>query len=360
MNIDSQEIKNKQVVRFLVDDRYRLLRHGMLLLGLVALLYFSESLNEHSGTYKFYKASFIYIVFVVMFYVNIYVLVPSFFFKAKYVLYLALLTILVLAGLTFIKSNVLNTYLDPISAVEKSLKHSPVKGMYEGTIITISIMLVTTTVKLLQRWTRDNERIAELRDLTLNMELKELKNQINPHFLFNMLNNVKAMIRIDPDKATTIIIKLSEFLRYQLYENNEEKTLLVSEMNFLSNFMNLEKIRRDNLSIRMQPKTDVRTLNSVFVPPNLFTTFVENAVKHSVDTTGKEAYISISIAVEDKKLHFICTNSKSPDYPVPDKKNSGLGLINIKRRLELLYQGKHHLNITSTSNEYTVDLIIPV
>lgn len=360
MSIDSQEIKNKQVVRFLVDNRYRFLRHAMLLLGLLALLYYSESLSEYSETHRLYRVFSIYIVFIVMFYVNMYVLVPSFFFNAMYLLYLVLLTALVLAGLTFIKSNILNTYLDPLSAVEKPLKHIPVKGMYEGTVITISIMLVTTTVKLLQRWTRDNERIAELRDLTQNMELKELKNQINPHFLFNMLNNVKAMIRIDPDKATTVIIKLSEFLRYQLYENNEEKTLLVSEMNFLSNFMNLEKIRRDNLSISMQSKTDVRTLNSIFVPPNLFTTFVENAVKHSVDATGKDAYISISIEMENKQLHFISTNSKSPDYQVSDKKNSGLGLINIKRRLELLYQGKHHLNITSTDNEYTVDLIIPV
>ena len=360
MNIDSQEIKNKQVVRFLVDNRYRLLRHGILLIGLLALLYYSESLSEYSGVHKFYRVFSIYIVFIVMFYVNMYVLVPSFFFNAKYVLYLVLLTVLVLTGLTFIKSNILNAYLDPLSAVEKPQKHSPVKGMYEGTVITISMMLVTTTVKLLQRWTRDNERIAALRDLTLNMELKELKNQINPHFLFNMLNNVKAMIRIDPDKATTVIIKLSEFLRYQLYENNEERTLLVSEMNFLSNFMNLEKIRRDNLSISIQSKTDVRTLNSVFVPPNLFTTFVENAVKHSVDATGKDAYISISIEVENKKLHFMCTNSKSADYQVSDKKNSGLGLINIKRRLELLYQDKHHLNVASTHNEYTVDLIIPI
>jgi LytS/YehU family sensor histidine kinase len=101
----------------------------------------------------------------------------------------------------------------------------------------------------MQRWTKDNARMAELSNITLNMELNELRNQINPHFLFNMLNNVKALIRTDPEKATTVIMKLSEFLRYQLYENTEEKTSLVTELNFLSNFLNLEKIRRDNLSI---------------------------------------------------------------------------------------------------------------
>jgi LytS/YehU family sensor histidine kinase len=216
-------------------------------------------------------------------------------------------------------------------------------------------------VKLLQRWTKDSERMAELSNITLNMELNELRNQINPHFLFNMLNNVKALIRNDPEKATTVIMKLSEFLRYQLYENTEEKTALVGELNFISNFLNLEKIRRDNLSIGIDNKTDVRSAGAVFIPPNLFTTFVENAVKHSINISGKEAWIRISIAIEDRSLHFMCSNSKDAIASVPtDKKSSGLGLANIKRRLELLYQDKYTLKINATDATYTVNLIIPV
>jgi two-component system, LytTR family, sensor kinase len=202
--------------------------------------------------------------------------------------------------------------------------------------------------------------MAELWKITLNMELNGLRNQINPHFLFNMLNNVKALIRTDPEKATTVIMKLSEFLRYQLYENSEEKTSLVAELNFLSNFLNLEKIRRDNLSINIDTP-EARTMTTVFLPPNLFTTFVENAVKHSVDISSQEAWVKISIAINDGNLHFICSNSKGAVAPVPtDNKNSGLGLANIKRRLELLYAGKHSLEIKSTENEYTVNLTIPV
>ncbi|HMI06370.1 MAG TPA: histidine kinase [Flavobacterium sp.] len=192
------------------------------------------------------------------------------------------------------------------------------------------------------------------------MELNELRNQINPHFLFNMLNNVKALIRSNPEKASAVIIKLSEFLRYQLYENNDEKTFLTSEINFLSNFINLEKIRHEDLSVAIQSKTDKRTLNNIFVPPNLFTTFVENAVKHSVDISGKESYINISIEVENKKLYFVCRNSKNPDYPVSGQNHSGLGLANIKRRLELLYHDTYCLEVTSTEKEYTINLTIPV
>ncbi|GAA5082734.1 hypothetical protein GCM10023210_00410 [Chryseobacterium ginsengisoli] len=233
-------------------------------------------------------------------------------------------------------------------------------GIYEGVLMCIPIILTTTTVKLLQKWIKDSQRITELNNLTLRMELNELRNQINPHFLFNMLNNVKALIRTDPEKATTVIMKLSEFLRYQLYENGEEKTLLTSEIDFLSNFINLEKIRREDLSVDIHVDIEKRTLNSIFIPPNLFTTFVENAVKHSVDINGSEHYIKIKIKMENEKLYFECINSKNNTYSVSDKNYSGLGLVNIKRRLELLYQNTYELDIISTDKEYFVTLIIPV
>jgi len=175
-----------------------------------------------------------------------------------------------------------------------------------------------------------------------------------------MLNNVKALIRTDPEKASTVIIKLSEFLRYQLYENGEEKTLLTSEIEFLSNFINLEKIRRENFSVEINSKTDKRILNSTFIPPNLFTTFVENAIKHSVDISGRESYIKITIEIIDKKLHFTCVNSRNSQFTISDKKYGGLGLVNIKRRLELLYEKTYTLETLSFENEYVVNLIIPV
>ena len=356
MGYNTQDIKNKQVLNFLVEDRYRWARHAALLLGFLALLYMSGFPNQFPGVYKYYSLLSAYVVFILMFYVNIYVLVPSFFFKGRYIIYLALVIILVLAGLETL-GYIMSRYLEPHRIIARPVKFN----RFEGPMISVPVILVTTTVKLLQRWTKDNERMAELRNITLNMELNELRNQINPHFLFNMLNNVKALIRTDPQKASAVIIKLSEFLRYQLYENSEEKTSLVAEMNFLSNFLNLEKVRRDNLSISIDSKTDARTMGTVFVPPNLFTTFVENAVKHSVDISGSAAWVRISVEIDNRSLQFVCSNSKDNSYPPSaDKKNSGLGLANIKRRLELLYPDKHSLEISSTDNEYTVNLTIPI
>ena len=356
MGQDTQHLKDKQVINFLVEGRYRWARHAALLLGFVALLYVAGFPDQFQGIYKYLSLLSTYSIFITMFYVNMYVLVPAFFFKARYVLYLALVILLVIAGLNMI-GYIINNYLEPHRIMVNLTRYN----RFEGIFVSVPVILVTTTVKLLQRWTKDNERMAELSNITLNMELNELRNQINPHFLFNMLNNVKALIRTDPEKAITVIMKLSEFLRYQLYENTEEKTSLVTELNFLSNFLNLEKIRRDNLSISIDNKTDARTTGTVFIPPNLFTTFVENAVKHSVDISDQEVWIRISIAIEDRSLHFMCSNSKGVVIPVPtDKKNSGLGLTNIKRRLELLYPNKHRLEISTSDAVYTVNLIIPV
>jgi LytS/YehU family sensor histidine kinase len=235
------------------------------------------------------------------------------------------------------------------------------RGFYESIVIIIPIILVTTMIKLFQRWMRDNERIRELNNVTFKMELNELRNQINPHFLFNMLNGIKSLVRTDPEKASIVIMKLSEFLRYQLYENNDERTLLKSEINFLSNFLDLETLRRDNLSVKIGSNTSSQTINNVFLPPNLFTTFVENAVKHSVDIHGAESFIEINIDIDDDKLIFNCVNSKDPNYkPSSSEKSSGLGLGNIKRRLELLYDDKHTIDIKTTETKYEINLTIPL
>lgn len=354
-----QGLNNNQVVRFLLDDRYRIFRHLGFLFGFLLLLYNSSFSNHFTGVYKYYCLFSIYFVFVAMFYLNMYVLVPYFFFKARYVLYLIFLTALVVAGLSLIK-NLLLVFLGEQRMGVLSSQQSVITSFYGRVLVTIPCILLTTLVKLFQRWAEDNERISELKSLTLKMELTELRNQISPHFLFNMLNNVKSLIRSNPDKASMVIIELSEFLRYQLYENNQEKTLLSSEVSFLTNFLNLEKIRRDNLTVQIENRTDERLLRNVFVPPNLFTVFVENAVKHSAGVTNNGTQIKISMEVVGNRLHFVCRNSKRPNNFNLNNNNSGLGLANIRRRLELLYPGKHILDLTSKEEEFIVNLTIPV
>ncbi len=352
------EFKETLVMDFLVEDRFRFRRHLLFLFFFFFLIYNTRFWHWYSGVYQYYVLFFVYVVLISMVYINIYLLVPRFFFKTQYITYLVLLVLMGVIGLNVIGYSLRTIFAD--LRVRNIHMENEKGGIYEGILMCIPIILTTTTVKLLQKWISDNKRINELSSLTLNMELNELRNQINPHFLFNMLNNVKALIRTDPSKASVVIVKLSEFLRYQLYENSEEKTLLASEIDFLSNFLNLEKIRRDHFSFEIHTEPDKRTVNSTFIPPNLFTTFVENAVKHSVDMNGGESYVKIVIGMEDRQLLFTCINSRNEGYLASDKKNSGLGLANITRRLELLYNTTFELNIESGDKEYIVNLKIPV
>jgi len=358
MKHDQPELKDTRIIRLIVDDRYRLLRHATLLLGTLAIIFYSNDISLYTGAYKYFRLLSVYATLMILSYINMNILVPRFFFKGRYVLYLVLLLVLVQVVLLL-----LHFSLDAYAASDQPSIRAELaskRRIYDGTIILIPIILVTTMIKLFQRWMRDNERFAELRNITLTMELKELRNQINPHFLFNMLNGIKALVRSDPEKATIVIMKLSEFLRYQLYENDEEKTLLRSEINFLSNFLELEKLRRDHLSVEICSEATPAMVNGVFLPPNLFTTFAENAVKHSVDISGAASYIRIKIEILEGKLHFLCINSTNADYSPSCKKNSGLGLANIKRRLELLYGNHYALETISSENEYTVKLTIPL
>ncbi|RKE82107.1 sensor histidine kinase [Chryseobacterium sp. AG363] len=346
------------VMDFLVEAKYGLRRHLLFLIFFFILIYSARFWHWYSGIYQYYVLFFVYTILIAMVYINIYVLVPRFFFKTKYVTYLALLVLMGVAGLNFIGYG-FKMFFEEFR-VKNILRENEKGGIYEGVLMCIPIIMTTTTIKLLQKWISDNKRINELSNLTLKMELNELRNQINPHFLFNMLNNVKALIRTDPAKASVVLVKLSEFLRYQLYENSEEKTLLTSEIDFLSNFLNLEKIRRDNFSFDIQVNVEKRIMSSIFIPPNLFTTFVENAVKHSVDLSGGESYVEIDINIENKQLYFRCVNSRNAGYVVSDRKNSGLGLANITRRLELLYGDTFDLKVESSDKEYVINLKIPV
>lgn len=382
MKYEHPEVRDTRIFTFIVEDRYRVLRHVVVLVGMLFVIFYSNGLPDYPGAFKYYRLFCVYITLVIMFYINMNVLVPRFFFKGRYILYGVLLLLLVMFFLS-IMSYLLKTVLDPAGITvnpdklimsnggtdstkirphwnwRKQLARGD-GGIYEGTIILMAIIMVSTMTKLFQRWMIDNKRMTELRNLTLRMELNELRNQINPHFLFNMLNGIKALVRSDQEKATHVIMKLSEFLRYQLYENNDEKILLKSEINFLTNFLDLEKLRRDHLSIHISSHTEARIINSVFLPPNLFTSFVENAVKHSVNVSGAPSFIRVNIEVNEGKLYFNCVNSKDPAYKPSHGKNSGLGLANIKRRLELLYGDQYNLDITSTEQIYDVELTIPV
>lgn len=295
-----------------------------------------------------------------MVYVNMYLLVPNFLFKGKYITYiLSLITLITLSYLLIKAINI--TYFEPYRIYHRKVFSSFFREIITATNILTAVVFSSTSIKLFQQWARDTARINELEKNSLKLELKELKNQINPHFLFNMLNNVNVLVKKNPERASMTILKLSDFLRYQLYDNNQDSVLLLSEIRFIQDFIELEKIRRDEFTFELciENKSNKEDLVSQLVlPPNLFITFIENAIKHSVDLDNP-SNVKVLFQVYSDKLIFVSSNTK-PLEPIEDCQKGGLGLVNVKRRLQLLYAEDFELKIDDTETNYTVTLTLPI
>ena len=347
-------------IQFLIDPKYRIYRHLSIILYIFLFSYDSGEIKEYSGEYH-YLLKWLWIAyFLTMVYVNMYLLVPRFLFKAKYLTYIMSLVLLIVISYLAMRYLVVN-YFEQFRIVERRVFSSFFREMLATTNLLTILVFSSTSIKLFQQWARDTQRINELEKNSMQLELKELKNQINPHFLFNMLNNVNVLVRKDPDKASMTILKLSDFLRYQLYDNNQDSVLLMSEIQFLKDFMELEKIRRDeftfNLSIENKSSNE-ELVSQLVLPPNLFITFIENAIKHSVDLDNPSK-VNILFQIFDTELVFISSNTK-PEEPIEIKQKGGLGLANVKRRLELLYDKDFDLQIENKQRNYTATLTLPI
>jgi LytS/YehU family sensor histidine kinase len=254
--------------------------------------------------------------------------------------------------LSVIVANIIRIKLSPHRVLPSVIKQESFK-VFIFVFMIMVIVAASTAIKLFQRWIRDTERINELEKVTMQSELEQLKNQINPHFLFNMLNNANVLTQKDPEKASQVLMKLSDLLRYQLYDSTRPKVLLTADIHFLEDFLNLEKIRRDNFESIVDKQGDI---SGVQVAPLLFIIFVENAVKYSMDSE-KKTFIHLHFEVRNEVLYFECTNSKSPGIVIKSD-TSGLGLTNVKRRLELLYPGRYALDIKDKADTFRVTLRI--
>ncbi len=328
---NQQLISENLLFRFLISPERRIFRHLLLIVFIGAVLYNSASVIANP------IAVFVY--FILLFYVNMYVLVPKLLFRNKNFEYcLSVISILVIVAIggyfinPFNKENGLNI---PLFA-----------------FLTALLLAASASIKLFQKGMMDKQLIHELEQSKTYAELEQLKNQINPHFLFNMLNNANVLTKKDPEKASQVLMKLSDLLRYQLYDSARDKVLLTSDIHFLEDFLNLEKVRRDSFDFLISKEGD---LSGVQIPSLLFISFVENAVKHNNDAT-KPSYVNLYFDVRNDELFFKCINSKPMLKSVNN--TGGLGLINVKRRLELLFPATHSLHIEHDSARYCVTLII--
>ncbi len=202
----------------------------------------------------------------------------------------------------------------------------------------------------------DRKRMKELERENLNNQLKYLKYQINPHFFMNTLNNIHALVDIDPEEAKRTIEVLSKLMRYVLYEGNSSMAPLPKELEFLNHYIDLMRIRytdRVRISVSFP-----ETAPNVQVPSLLFATFVENAFKHGV-SYQKDSFIDVGVRVdaEAEKLEFVCSNSVKPSS---EDHHGGVGLENAVRRLQLIYGRRYSMQVEAGAECYSVRLVLPV
>lgn len=222
---------------------------------------------------------------------------------------------------------------------------------------TIFFLLISSSLEFARNWfegLRAKNRVSELETENVASELKALRAQVNPHFLFNSLNTIYNEALKKSDKAPLLIIKLSDMLRYVVNKINQERVSLEEEIEYLKNYISLHKER-------LNEPTKVSFLlsgdfNSLKIAPLLMLNFVENAFKHA-DLTDEDAFISIDISTHGKELTFKCSNSYFEDSS-KQTYSSGSGIDNAIRRLELSYPNRHSLNIKKTAKIYHLELIL--
>ncbi len=200
----------------------------------------------------------------------------------------------------------------------------------------------------------DQKKLTALQKKNLEQQLEYLKYQINPHFFMNTLNNIHALVDIDPEKAKSTILELSKMMRFILYEGDKNGVPLTREFDFIRNYVTLMRLRytdKVRIDVELPDEAPDRT-----VPPLMLISFIENAFKHGI-SYQHPSFIEIKSAIRNNRLYFECHNSKAER---PNQEKGGVGLANVKQRLQLLYDNNFTLNIQDNPDTYNVELIIPL
>lgn len=349
------------IIRFISDPKYRWLRHSLfILLGFILGFKGDIGVNdEHRGP-ELIRAILIVDTFTFVFimaeiYLLLLVLIPNLLFRSR--VFLFSIAFFILCSLIYFLTWAVDfVYLRPLDRGPLPvIQHVEFSFIAYIQIVAVAAVLLGSVVGLaiFKKWINDVNHLNTLHQTNLRTELEQLKSQINPHFLFNTLNNLLVLTKTDPERATQVLLGLSDLLRYQLYDSSKDKILLTNDIEFIHNLLSLEKIRKNDFEYYIETKGNPE---GVTLSPFLFIPFVENAIKHGASTLGY-SYLRLKFVIEDKVLRFTAENS------VPRIKNAsigGLGLGNIKRRLELLYPGNHTLAITDDKETYIVNLTLPI
>ena len=274
--------------------------------------------------------------------------IPYLLEKKRFGLYVAALIGLI--TLYTAAANHYNQYIHGVLLHDHSVRTSA--GFWDNFVYGLCCTVIASMLYITEKWSEQQEQVKNSRINQLQTELKYLRSQINPHFLFNGLNTVYGSIDMTNTLARDMMVQFSDLLRYNLYEADVELIGLEKEIKYLQNYVALQKAR-SNENVQVTLKINYQD-GAVKVAPLIFMAFVENAFKYvSRDDSGTNT-ISIILNEEAGRIDFTCENS----YDDAEAITGGIGLANAERRLELLYKDRYQLKINKTGNTYHVHLIL--
>ncbi len=290
-------------------------------------------------------------IFIATFYFNYYYLIPKYLYQNKRAKYFVLffgLLIIVPVLCFFIRkitADAFNVFV-PMDAIFTSFKLIP---------LLFGLLITSLGIRLLQDWVKTQQKKKEIEEEKLKSELLLLKSQINPHFLFNTLNNIRSLARKKSDDTEVAIVKLSQMMRYMMNETSAEKVPLENEIDYLKNYVDLQKIRlsnNTNVTLNLTEDTFENTIAPMLIIP-----FVENAFKHGVNSNEK-SFIHINIKINGDDFVLQVENSISRSGFLSQDETSGIGLKNVKGRLNLIYPHKHELIVNEQPDKFSITLKI--
>ncbi|MRT92822.1 sensor histidine kinase [Ancylomarina sp. 16SWW S1-10-2] len=336
---------------------------GLLLFMILPIFVFDS--NNDRAIFWIYSYYYQLSIMIVAFYVNYLIITPHFFFNKRKVYFFAVLLLFAFT-LLFASQHLYDLFqldnLRPLKIIEgKEIPRKNALGLHpklvDNFLLLIIVLGFSTGMANLQRLTHNKEEQKEIEKERLNTELAFLKIQISPHFFFNALNNIYALIAIDGDRAQKSVEKLSGLMRYLIYDSDIKRIELSKEFEFTRNYIEL---MRQRLNSKVTLDVDIQeNVVNVTIPPLLFIPFIENTFKHGISYREK-SFIRISLTTENNKLKFYCENSISSQSSQEPNKKGGLGITNVKKRLDLMYGDKANLKMDIHNNTFIVELVIPI
>ena len=336
----------------MVKTKYEMKKEWIFQIIVLFIFYLDEIVELDSRAIEYSSTPFIDLLFLLshvpFYYFVAYILIPKFFYSKKYLWFvLALLGSILLLGI--IEEGIIEKILTPNSRGRNQITFMAIYWVF---VENFAPLLAVTTIKIMFDLFNHQQRIEQIEKDNLENELKFLKSQIQPHILFNSLNNLYDFTLSQSDKAPDLVLKLSNVLRYVLYETPDDRVPLTKEISFLQDYIELQKMQFEGRGKISFTLTEEHPEEHLKIAPFLLIPFIENSIKHSLGSKERDINVIIELWLKGNALQLLVENNydKKPSTS-NELMTKGIGLKNVRKRLELLYPDQHQLKIQQIDDD---------